>query len=90
MSDIVSKFDINDKAFYFNVNDYTLYEVIITNIKEWNAADGFVYDICWKNPPRAIYTGTSEKNLFSSKEEFFNSIQYLEYEEFDDTIVEDE
>ena len=41
---ITSRFDINDKVWFYYNGKY--YEGVITEINSWNISDAFIYQIC--------------------------------------------
>lgn len=69
---IESKFDVNDKVWFFNDADSKFYEGTITDVSNWDKWSGFRYEVKHEgvNP---INNSVAENRLYASKQEIMDN-----------------
>ena len=69
---IESKYDVNDKIWFFNDSDSKFYEGTVTSISNWDQWSGFRYEVKHIGQ-QEINNSIQENRIFASKQEILEN-----------------
>lgn len=67
-----SKFDVNDKVWFYNDSDSKFYEGTVTAVNNWDSWSGFRYEVKHEGS-QTVNNSVQENKLFASKNEILEN-----------------